>query len=840
MPSLDSMVLGDNYFDREKQTLYILVRGSTFVEIRTTPVVITTFGVPAVEVDDFFEENLVENLANLLNIDPSQIRVVDIISEARRKKRSTGSDTEVVVEIGANPVASISTDNSTTTPAPSGTSSPSELSFDQLTEVQAMLADEMQTGNLGDSLGVTINSMAMTDPVDTPKDPTGGVRATNTTGGPANGTTTFAEQQAAEEELALSTAGEATVYVVASTMIIEVQPDDAIEESAFGTQPRIKVLDNQGNRIEQLGTPARPWQVTATISSWTSDGIIGFISDNQTISFEGGWANFTDLGVNISATDLVLEFTITYPNTSSLTASTEAFDVDVQPYELEIITAPSSDVMENEVFEVIVELRETHTGDVPTNLAEKGFDSWLVTIAISDPTNYRGELQGDLSTILDLSTARATFSLSINEASYYYILTVSVVTSPSSAYHASGSLDPFNVVAENNAINSGETASLTIRFDYDYSSIAQDNEELIAANFLNHIAPNYENATFSNVQVSEGSILISFDITGDVESVQSLIWEDILDGDLSITFNGQTLLAEEYLMVDGAPYDPTSSSSSLPIWIIIVVVVVILILIAVIVIAVIMVKKNSNRKVTQMDEMPLATTKEYGDNKDYKLMSYVGSESSLIHPSLAPTIRFDHSPSPDEGLVNKHLLFDDETDSQRSTLSARSRSPGLHLARRSPEVAVSALPPGFLEGQMETELADRVRLFIMVKNSDGTFQKLGEVSANMVGTISQLRHDLKDTGLSHKVRDKPFVILKETLAEIQPGDEKKLMVNEVYSSDCVLLKWLDNQDITQLCICGLVGQFHCSLCQKQAYCSPQCQSTDWPRHSFKCSQWATE
>lgn len=57
----------------------------------------------------------------------------------------------------------------------------------------------------------------------------------------------FAEQQAEEEELALSTAGEATVYVVASTMIIEVQPEDAIEDSAFGTQPRIKVLDNQVN-----------------------------------------------------------------------------------------------------------------------------------------------------------------------------------------------------------------------------------------------------------------------------------------------------------------------------------------------------------------------------------------------------------------------------------------------------------------------------------------------------------------------------------------------------------------------------------------------------------------
>lgn len=144
-----------------------------------------------------------------------------------------------------------------------------------------------------------------------------------------------------------------------------------VETALWAISELITFCDWQGNRIEQLGTPARPWQVTATISSWTSDGIIGFILDNQTISFEGGWANFTDLGVNISATDLVLEFTITYPNTSGLTASTEAFDVDVQPYEVEIITAPSSDVMENEVFEVIVELQETHTGDVPTNLAEK-------------------------------------------------------------------------------------------------------------------------------------------------------------------------------------------------------------------------------------------------------------------------------------------------------------------------------------------------------------------------------------------------------------------------------------------------------------------------------------
>ena len=56
-----------------------------------------------------------------------------------------------------------------------------------------------------------------------------------------------------------------------------------------------------------------------------------------------------------------------------------------------------------------------------------------------------------------------------------------------------------------------------------------------------------------------GSILITFDITGDADYVQSQIWEDILDGDLTLTFNGQTMVADEYLIVDGTSYSPTVS-----------------------------------------------------------------------------------------------------------------------------------------------------------------------------------------------------------------------------------------------------------------------------------------
>ncbi len=69
-------------------------------------------------------------------------------------------------------------------------SSGSSLNFEALVSIQSTIANEMQQGNLGDALDVQITSLAMTDPEAEPVDPTGGVRATNETSGPANGTTT--------------------------------------------------------------------------------------------------------------------------------------------------------------------------------------------------------------------------------------------------------------------------------------------------------------------------------------------------------------------------------------------------------------------------------------------------------------------------------------------------------------------------------------------------------------------------------------------------------------------------------------------------------------------------
>ena len=60
----------------------------------------------AVSIDDFFTKNLVNNLADLLGIDKSLIRVVDIVSENSRRRRRSSDDVAIVqIEIADPPLA---------------------------------------------------------------------------------------------------------------------------------------------------------------------------------------------------------------------------------------------------------------------------------------------------------------------------------------------------------------------------------------------------------------------------------------------------------------------------------------------------------------------------------------------------------------------------------------------------------------------------------------------------------------------------------------------------------------------------------------------------------------
>ena len=110
LPNLNSTVLGENYFDRTYQMLYLLVKGTIPVEIHTTAVIFVSFQLPAVTEDDFYSShNLVRNLALFLKIPSDKIRVSKIIQgKSLRRKRST--ELTVELEIGDAPPQFINND----------------------------------------------------------------------------------------------------------------------------------------------------------------------------------------------------------------------------------------------------------------------------------------------------------------------------------------------------------------------------------------------------------------------------------------------------------------------------------------------------------------------------------------------------------------------------------------------------------------------------------------------------------------------------------------------------------------------------------------------------------
>ena len=79
---------GANYFDVERKELHVLIKGSGVINIALTPQIILAATFEVISEEDFFGKNIISNLANFLNIDASKIKIMDIISESNRRRRS--------------------------------------------------------------------------------------------------------------------------------------------------------------------------------------------------------------------------------------------------------------------------------------------------------------------------------------------------------------------------------------------------------------------------------------------------------------------------------------------------------------------------------------------------------------------------------------------------------------------------------------------------------------------------------------------------------------------------------------------------------------------------------
>ncbi|XP_051826954.1 fibrocystin-L [Antechinus flavipes] len=273
LPSLNSAVSGENYFDRTYQMLYLLVKGSTPVEVHTTAVLFISFKLPAITEDHFYSSrNLVRNLASFLKIPANKIRITKIIREnGRRKKRMAVINIEL--EIGEPPTQILS--NHTT----------GQMQLSELQEISSCLGQTIILGKLNSVLGFNISSMSISNPLPNPSD-SGWIHVT---------------AQPVERS-----AFPINHLAFVSSLSVITQPVAGLPGHLFSQQPSIKAIDSDGNCVS-VGITSLTLKA---ILKDASNNQVGGLSGNTTVPFSSCWANYTDLTLIKTGKNYKIEFVL--------------------------------------------------------------------------------------------------------------------------------------------------------------------------------------------------------------------------------------------------------------------------------------------------------------------------------------------------------------------------------------------------------------------------------------------------------------------------------------------------------------------------------------------------
>merc|ERR1719187_795629 len=334
IPSLVSQVEGENYFDPTTGFLYILLRGTAAVDYKIQPAVVTKVGA-SIDMANFFEEDVVSNIAALLGIDPKNIKLTNIIRESSRRKREDSTVEEVELEFTIEP------------PPVTNLNETSDLDYNSLLGVSANVTTLFQTGALTIP-GVNITDVQIQEPIHVPQaedvdpcvyqdeDPDAAcyLAPENNAqdGTPVHEISYAADAAALQESLTFDT------LAVPAGLVISTEPNGAFEMAAFTQQPSLYVVDTNGTQMSVVGGEGDPWIVTASVLS----GPGGDAVNNVTAEIVDGWATFTDLAIDLTGDDYILQFAIIYPTTVDIPAvNSSLFNVGGRQLSVKATTFPT-------------------------------------------------------------------------------------------------------------------------------------------------------------------------------------------------------------------------------------------------------------------------------------------------------------------------------------------------------------------------------------------------------------------------------------------------------------------------------------------------------------------
>ncbi|XP_078698697.1 fibrocystin-L-like isoform X2 [Branchiostoma floridae x Branchiostoma belcheri] len=725
---------GANFMDIEWQTLYFTLSGSTPVTIKQTDVIVLTFGMPPVTVEDFFSsDQLVTNLCLFLNIPPEKVRVMNVVREDSLRRRRAAYGMTVEIQIGDPPTLFLneSADNS--------------LSYDDLIGLTAMMVNAAQAGELDSVFGTNVTSVSVVDPVP----PVGSQQWREMT----------VEQTGADD------------YPMPGSIIVHTQPVPLHEMAVFTVQPRIQALDAGGNHMLHLGHTSSPWEVTASLQLGDNSDPRAALSGTLSVPYVNGWANFTDLTVSHSGEDYTILFTVEQRTRTDLAVQSEAFTVTTIPVRAAMLSQPETATV-NEAFNLQLELRDAVTGQALTDISWKG-QTWTVSVSLMEPVQglYQGSLRGNTSATFDVVTGHATFrDISLTHASRYHLqfhVTGGTRDPPVPEYDFTFSPAPIDVFEPGFQMPSGVSKSVQITFDADFYQTVGDHELYFETFMMNVLNTNFSTVYFTAANAYAGSVIVDMTVTGpgdEVEAAVLRLWYQVQQP-MKVMFNGNTMETIGIMYVDGQRYYGTEAVSAGPDVVMIAAVssVAVLLLVTTVFI-VVWLKKRKSRKVG--GTLPgMAEEKREGTNigRDFSPTSALGLNKAL--PTVHEMKDLEASVGKGNAVFTMQETAFDKTDVQSRPLSRASISPR------------PVSPPGYVceEGDDIPELRN-----VAVKQLDKLYRhgEMAKTWLDMKKPLNQVREDLV-AAFPARLGWQDFVFLTTGLTHVAMETENKLRLKDI-------------------------------------------------------------
>ena len=317
-PSSPDINHGTNFYDSRTGHLYIAISGAAngIVDVVQQPIVVFKFG-GTVSIADFFDVNPVQNIANLLGIDPSKIRIANIVRENSRSLMRS-DNVELDLDIG---------------PGSGASSNDTGSSFDDVMNTATDLQDRIREDKLPKDQGFTADEVAVavqpTPPAQEP--PPIDETAEQLTSGK-----TFSQQSQENDaaELALTT----TEQVVA--VPTEIVTDELYQIRNTMLEMVVRTFqfylnDQNGDLVAFLESDS--WTLEVEVVS-TGPGVLGSNS-NQSCTFKTD--GYCDISYSLSefADGYVLRFTVKNSN-GTVVDTIPPYDIDainVGPRPLDIV-----------------------------------------------------------------------------------------------------------------------------------------------------------------------------------------------------------------------------------------------------------------------------------------------------------------------------------------------------------------------------------------------------------------------------------------------------------------------------------------------------------------------